>query len=388
MSEAWVDSVDSEALGEGAYDSEALGEGAYDSEAFGEGYEAFGEESRSARRQRERQRQIMLARQRQAQLRRQRQPTQVQRPAPPAGPSPRQTITAIRSLDLETKVGQDSLRRALEESNRRAARATWAAVASAAVDQGLDSFGADLDNHEYIKAGARFAPLLFLSPEKTRRGVEGFVTDPRVLGGAAIVGIALLGNFRTRSQGIASLRIVPPTGRIVAPVTGTSTSTITANALDRNGKLVIPQPPITWSSSDPATLAFQDSATGTFTLTAGNTGTVQITAQGGGFSDRLDVEVRSRWEGITSLIIDPPTATITAPGAGTSTGTITASALDQNGKPLSTQPMIKWSSSDPDTMAFLDRSSGTYTLTAGQTGKVKIMAQAEGFSDKLTVTVK
>src|SRR5262249_4708629 len=145
MSEAWVDSVDSEALGEGAYDSEALGEGAYDSEAFGEGsYDAFGEESRSARRQRERQRQIVLARQRHAQLRQQRTWAQIQRPAPPVGPGQRQAITAIRSLDLETKVGQDSLRRALEASNRRAARATWAAIASAAVDQGIDTFGDDL----------------------------------------------------------------------------------------------------------------------------------------------------------------------------------------------------------------------------------------------------
>jgi hypothetical protein len=294
MSEAWVDSVDSEALGEGAYDSEAFGEGAYDSEAFGEGsYDAFGEESRSARRQRERQRQIMLARQRQAQLRRQRQPAQVQRPAPPAGPSQRQTITAIRSLDLETKVGQDSLRRALEASNRRAARATWTAVASGAVDQGLDSFGKDLENHEFIRAGARFAPLLFLSPEKTKRGVEGFVTDPRVIGGAAILGIVLLGNFRNRTQGIARFVIQPPSRAITAPDSGTSTGSITATAFDGHGKPVSPQPAITWSSSDPDRLAFPDRTSGTFTLFAGKTGKVTITAQTEGFSDELVVKVKA-----------------------------------------------------------------------------------------------
>ncbi|HEY1324805.1 MAG TPA: Ig-like domain-containing protein, partial [Streptosporangiaceae bacterium] len=380
-----VDSVDSEALGEGAYDSEALGEGAYDSEALGEGaYDSLGEESRAARRQRERQRQIMLARQRQ--LRRQQPPGQGPRPVPP--PGQRQAITAIRSLDLETKVSQDSLRRALEASNRRAARATWAAVASAAVDQGLDSFGADLDNHEYIKAGARFAPLLFLSPEKTKRGVEGFVTDPRVIGGAAILSIALLGNFRTRSQGIASLSIVPPSGRIVAPDVGTSTGTITANALDRHGKLVSSQPAITWSSSDPGTLAFLDPNVGTFTLTAGNTGTVQVTAQGGGFSDRLDVQVTGKWDAIARIRIVPPSGPVTAPAAGTTTGTITANALDEHGNVLITQPAITWSSSDPATLKFTDPSMGTYTLTAGATGRVQVTAQGGGFSGQRNVRVK
>jgi hypothetical protein len=293
MSEAWVDSVDSEALGEGVYDSEALGEGAYDSEAYGEGaYDAFGEESRSARSQRERQRQIVLARQRQAQLRQQRQLTQVRRPVPPSAPSPRQTITAIRSLDLETKVGQDSLRRALEASNRRAARATWAAIASAAVDQGIDTFGADLKDHEFIKAGARFAPLLFLSPEKKRGGAEGFVTDPRVIGGAAILSLVLVGNFRNRTQGIARFTITPPSTALVAPVSGTSTGSITATAFDRNGNPISPQPAITWSSSDPDRLAFPDRTSGTFTLTAHQTGKVTITAQTEGFSDELVVKVK------------------------------------------------------------------------------------------------
>jgi hypothetical protein len=298
MSEAWVDAVDSEAydaLGEGAYDSEALGEGAYDSEAIGEAssYEGLGEESRSDRRQRERQRQIMLARQRQAQTRRLgRPPARVQRPPAAAGPAP-QAIRAIRSLDLETKVGQDSLRRALAESNRRATRATWAAVASAAVDQGLDSFSGDLGKHEYIKAGARFAPLLFLSPPKTRGGVEGFATDPRVIGGAAILGIALLGNFRNRSESVARVSIVPPTGAIVTPASGTETGPITATALDRHGNPISPQPVFAWSSDNPGVLGFANPSVGTYTLTAGSTGKVTITAWAAGFSDQVKVRVKA-----------------------------------------------------------------------------------------------
>ena len=143
MSETWLDAEDYEHIGEGAYDSEDTGEGIYDSEDAGED---FGEESRSGRRQRERQRQIMLARQRQAQLRRlRRPPSPTRRPVGVARPS-RPTITAIRALDLETRVGLDSLRRAVEESNRRANRATWAAVASTAVNQGLESFATNLTN--------------------------------------------------------------------------------------------------------------------------------------------------------------------------------------------------------------------------------------------------
>ena len=191
MSETWVDAEDYEDIGEGAYDSEDIGEGAYDSEDAGED---FGEESSSARRRRERQRQIMLARQRQAQMRRRGDRRRRRAGQSGAPGTSRPTITAIRSLDLETKVGLDSLRRALEESNRRANRATWAAVAGTAVDQGLDSFATNLTN-QYLRGGARFAPLLFLSPQKKKGGVEGFVTDPRFIGGASILGIALLHNF-------------------------------------------------------------------------------------------------------------------------------------------------------------------------------------------------
>jgi hypothetical protein len=288
MSEAWAESEAYEAYGEGAYDSEAVGEGAYDSEAYGEGsYEGLGEESRADRRRRERQRQIMVARQRQAQLRRQRQPpARVPRAAPPAG-GPPPTIRAIRSLDLETKVGQDSLWRALQDSNRRATRATWAAVASAAVDQGLDSFKTDLGNHEYIKAGARFAPLLFLSPAKTRSGVEGFVTDPRVIGGAAILGIALLGNFRSKTPAVTAVRILSTTTTDI-----TASGSFTAEALDRNGNSVQPPPTFIWSS-DSNNLQFGSATSGSYTVPSGGKGKVTVTVLAAGVSDSLKVKVNA-----------------------------------------------------------------------------------------------
>jgi hypothetical protein len=309
MSETWVDAVDTEDyedVGEGTYDSEDIGESSYDSEDIGEGgYEEFGEESRAARRRRERQRQILLERQRQAQLRRSRRPTSParrplvpQRPVRPSGPAQRQTITAIRSLDLETKVGQDSLRRAVAESNRRATRATWAAVGGTAVDQGLDSFASKVTN-QYLRAGARFAPLLFLAPEKKRGGVEGFVTDPRFIGGAAILGIALLGNFTSRPQEVSSVYIAP-IGKLTAPApaappapAGTPvTGQLVAYARDRNGANLSPQPTFTWKSYNSAMTL--DSA-GNYTLTAVTAAvTIQVSAQTpNGITGYLNVKVKA-----------------------------------------------------------------------------------------------
>jgi hypothetical protein len=276
MSETWVDAIsteDYEDIGEGVYDSEDIGEGTYDSDDAGED---LGEESRATRRRRERQRQIMLARQRQAQLRRQRQPSPGRRPA--AG---RQTITAIRSLDLETKVGQDSLRRALAESNRRASRATWAAVASAAVDQGLSTFDNDLQSHPYVAAGARFAPLLFLSPEKKRAGFEGIVTDPRVVGGAAILGIALIGSWRNRSAGVSKIMISHST-----PLA--SGGSLSALAVDHSGA---PLPsatfPVAWKSG-PGDVTV-DPVTGAVTGAAKAEG--MVGAQVGGLTEWTHVKL-------------------------------------------------------------------------------------------------
>jgi hypothetical protein len=274
MTEAWVDAEDYDEIGE-AVDGEELGEGTYGGDDVGE---EFGEESRSARRRRERQRQIMLARQRQTQVRRQRVVPPARRPAGPPGGS-RPTITAIRSLDLETKVGQDSLRRAIEESNRRASRATWAAVASATVDQGLASFDSDLQKMPYVAAGARFAPLLFLAPDKKRGGFEGFVTDPRVVGAAAIGGLALLGHFRDRGADVDQVLI---TSSSSVP-SGTSLS---ATALDKNGDPVS-KAAIKWMASDGLTI----DSSGRLTGAPGTSG--KVSAFAGGKSVSQEVEIAS-----------------------------------------------------------------------------------------------
>jgi hypothetical protein len=304
MSETWVDAEDYDDIGEGAYDSDDIGEGAYDSDDIGED---FGEESGSARRQRQimlarqrqimlaRQRQIMLARQRQAQIRRLRRPPLPTRRAVGAPRPSQPTIRAIRSLDLETKVELDSLRRAVEESNRRANRATWAAVAGTAVNQGLDSFSPNLTN-QYLRAGARFTPLLFLSPKKKKGGVEGFVTDPRFLGGASILSIALLHNFTSRVHSVA---ITLATGPVNAPA-GTRPNkrvtvkgTLVATAKDRLGATV-QNVPFTWASSPGTALNFPNTSIGDFeaTFRAGTTTKEDVEATApNGVKGTLQVQV-------------------------------------------------------------------------------------------------
>ena len=235
MSETWTDAMDSEAydaFGEGAYDSEAYGEGAYDSEAYGDASdEGLGEESRSARRRRERQRQILQERQRQRQRQRRRkcarngQCRQNRRPTRAAGPSPRQTIAAVRDLDLDTKVELDSLRRELEESNRRASRATWATVAGVAAAEVINQFDA-LENHPNVSAAIPAPLCSCCRPRSKGAESKGILLDPRVIGGAAVLGIALASRFTSTSKAVRKILTSAPRAtaklseRRAAPSTG------------------------------------------------------------------------------------------------------------------------------------------------------------------------
>jgi hypothetical protein len=178
-------------------------------------------------------------------------------------------------------VEQDSLRRAIEESNRRATRATWAAVASATVDQGLATFSDDLKKlPPYVTAGARFAPLLLLSPQRKRGGFEGFVTDPRFVGGAGILGFAILGHLRSRPSGADQVVIT-------SAASVKSGDTLSAIALDRNGN-VLTNVTIAWvSGSSKLTV---DPKSGVVTGKSGAKG--KVIAFAGGKRDSLDVTIK------------------------------------------------------------------------------------------------
>jgi hypothetical protein len=271
MSTAWMEDLETEGYddSEGEYDSEAE----YDSEG-----EDDSEDARSdARRRRARARRVALARRRMITARGRRPSTAV---APTS--TPRQTVAAIRNLDLETKVGEDSLRQALERSNRRATRATYATVASVAVDQAFESFDSDFSGHEFVKAGLRFAPLLLLSPQRKRPGLEGFALDPRVIGGAAIIGIVAADKLRDRDDSVDSVTISP---RTISRAGGGSTFAVIAR--DKKGRTVSDSE-VSLESTDPTKLGLTGRA-----FTPNAVGSVDIKVTAGKFSDFIPVTVKA-----------------------------------------------------------------------------------------------
>jgi hypothetical protein len=307
MSEAYNEALEAEAYeaaGEVGYEGEAAGEAGYEGEAAGEAgyegeadYEAYGESARSdARRRRDaRQRQIMLARQRQAQLRRQPPPPQ-RRMAGPA-PTPRQTIAAIRGdirdLNLDTKVDLDSLRRALNEANRRGDKAMYSALLSIVANQALSTFDPSLENHEVVSAAIRWAPSLLLTNSKGKPGIEGFLLSPPVLAGAVVAGVLISGHFINAPHSVSDILVSFP-----SPL-GAS-GEFTGTAIDRNGKTV--DATITWYSQNPSILNVNSDGNYN-SVSAGDT---TVSAVVPGHTTRTDVTV---------LASDVP-----APSGGTGSG--------------------------------------------------------------------
>jgi hypothetical protein len=277
MSQTWMEDLESE-------DYESNGEA---------DYEAAGDDARSdarrARQQRimlERRRMMLERQQREAGL--QRKSGLPRRPMPPpgaaraTGPSPSHTIRAIRDLDLDTKVELDSIRRRLEESNRRASRGTWAAVAGIATAEIINQFDA-LDKHPNVSAAILAAPLLLLSPDKQKSGIEGWLLDPRVIGGAAVVGIVVASRFTSTSNAVNKIQIFPAPPPALTKAAGTGS--LTALATDRSGN-PLSGTQFTWTSSPAGQLTITvgpDSSVANYSLIAGATATsVIITAQADG----------------------------------------------------------------------------------------------------------
>jgi hypothetical protein len=261
---SWTEDIESEDIGDAAWDSEDIGEGdgegIYDSEA-----------TRWDAERRARARRLALARRRGSPYR-----PPVRRPA--VRPvTPRETVTAIRELDLQTKVSNDSLRAALERANRRTRRANYVVPASLAVDQVLDTFGGDLAEHDFVRAGLRSLPLLLLAPERTKRGFEGFILDPRVLGLAGVIGVVGAGKFHDRGVGVTQIELLDQ------KVSGTGT--LQAIVTDKHGREL--SEPVVFESKSPLLTVQRD---GSFTATG--TGRAFVAASAGGFSHTFVLRVR------------------------------------------------------------------------------------------------
>ena len=189
------------------------------------------------------------------------------RSSPPPPPSGRSS-TAIRSLDLDTKVELDSLRRALNEANRLAYRNAWAAEASvAATGSWTPSTLAWPRTTGPRPSSPRCTYATARTGKPRRAGLEGVLFDPRFAGGLALAGIWAIGHFRGQSQGVADIRFANP-----SPITSGSVGAFSAIPVDSRGRTITAT--ISWAS-DTSNVLEVNQTTGQYT--AGNPGTATIT---------------------------------------------------------------------------------------------------------------
>jgi len=284
MSEAAFEATEAEAFEASGDAYEGEGGEAYEGESAGEAsYDAWGEDARS--RQRARQRKIIQERQLQA---RRRRPAAPRRPVITApSPAVRAVRSEVRSLDLDTKVALDSLRSQLNEAHRLAYRNAWAAEASVAASQVLDSFEDGLKPHDWARALIRGAPTLVLAPGKPiKPGVAGYLFDPRVAGGAVVAAIFAIGHFRGTTRGVNSISITP-SGTVTVPI-GDSVN-LFGVAVDHKGNDV-DGITLNWEVQDPT--ASLDTKTGPKVVCTGvAVGNTVITVTGGGATARVSLTV-------------------------------------------------------------------------------------------------
>jgi len=278
MTSMWLEDLDIEAA---EYDDSEGGESYDDSESDFDS-EDLDQESRasSARRRREHQRRVALARRRQAQAKARARGGARKVPSPARPPAQRETVTAIRNLDLETKVQEDTFRRAIAAQGKRMSRSEYAAVLGAATNQFIESFQAP--SNAFAKAALRFAPLLLLSPQKSGTGFEAVIKDPRVIGAAAVGGITFLGENRNRFTNASKIDVLATNELAVG-----EPARFVADVLDGRGNPL--DRTVTWESDKTAVAEINS----TGEVTTKGPGTAIITARFDGLQRKHVLRVKA-----------------------------------------------------------------------------------------------
>jgi Bacterial Ig-like domain (group 2) len=166
---------------------------------------------------------------------------------------------------------------------KRMGRVEMALAGTAVLNQVQHNFPAETANPA-ARVVLPLAPLLLLTPE--RRGIG----DPRLLGGVAIVGLAIASQLRA-AQGPGEPTAVTIVRSAMMPLQAKEKDWFRAEARDRRGRAVDGQA-IEWKSSDEE-VATVDGATGE--VTAVGPGSARITATADGtpsLSDSATVIVR------------------------------------------------------------------------------------------------
>lgn len=357
--------------------------------------EAYDEESSAAERRRRRARRAVLERRNRAAAMnaQRRRVTGMARPQIPATPrtpatAARAAVAAVERLDIETKVQDDELRGRLAAQERRTSRSEMAAVAAVASGQLQASFQdrfPELRN-PFARAALAYAPLLLLSPQKKGTGAGALVSDPRAIGAALVLGLAVVGDRLKKSDETVDIRLVG------APEVEVGRTTIlVADALDGRGAVLGGQTPIFESSN--RAIAEVDPETGEVTAKA--VGPVVITASLDNVVRRIVLTVTStlalaQLPSIVQPIPAPPspaTADIRLVGPDTvAVGAETifiADALDSSGAIIPNKD-IDFESSEKK-IATIGPKSGQ--VRGVKAGAVVISARVDGIERRTVLTV-
>jgi hypothetical protein len=153
-------------------------------------------------------------------------------------------------------------------------------VATLLVGEAFRTFGTP--GNDYLRAGLQAAPLLLLTPSRTRGGVEGLIRHPAVYGGAGALGLAFIRDQRNRDSSVQRIDVLGPSQLTVG-----KQDAFTADVVDARGKPSTVTP--TWES-DNTPVAAIDRTTGR--VTAGTTpGVAVLTVRAGDFVRRFRLEV-------------------------------------------------------------------------------------------------
>jgi hypothetical protein len=186
--------------------------------------------------------------------------------------------------------------------------------------------------------------------------------------------------FSYGASGNQAPTVATPAAATPNPVTGTSTSLSVLGA-DDGGEASLRY---SWTSTGPAAVSFSangsnaaKNVTATFTRAGTYTFVVTITDAGGlSVTSNTSVTVQQT---LTSITVTPATTTVLVQ----QTVQFTATAFDQFGQALSTQPKFTWTLTGRGTLS----STGLYTAPRRAGGPYTITASAGGIKGTAQVTV-
>ncbi|GAA2219670.1 hypothetical protein GCM10009850_121160 [Nonomuraea monospora] len=236
------------------------------------------EQSRDSRARRRRAQALASARRRAAARRDRRLPAT---PAsPPATPPQRAVVNAVKELDLQTQVQQDTLQSAIAAQNRKFDRAALSTVATLLVSEGFRTFGTPDNN--LVRAGIQILPLVAFPTGEKRKGIGGVIRHPAFYGGLGVLALAFIDDQRKRNSAVQNVDVLGPSRLTVGAV-----DLFVADVRDASGKVPANVTPA-WESSNVA-VAEINATTGQ--VTARSAGVTIISAKAGDIVRRVRLEV-------------------------------------------------------------------------------------------------